>query len=145
MNGERNQGFTLMEMLIVVLIIGLLTTLLASTLIPRFSASQVTICSAKIQKISQALELYKLDNGIYPTPDQGLEALVREPSSEPAPRRYPPSGYLKAGDLVDPWGMTIEYQAPGQHNAYSYDLVSSGPDAQVGSEDDVTNWDEDLE
>ena len=144
MNGERNTGFTLIEMLIVVLIIGLLTTLLATTIIPRFGEAQRDICGAKLTKISQQLELYRLDNGTYPTVDQGLEALVREPSGEPKPRRYPRAGYLKAADLIDPWGMPIEYRVPGEHNEYSYDLVSPGPDAQVGSEDDVTNWDEDL-
>ncbi len=144
MNDRTNAGFTLMEILVVVLIIGLLTTLLASQLIPRFSESQITIAGAKIQKISQSLELYRLDNGIYPTNDQGLEALVSEPASEPQPRRYPPGGYLKAGDIVDPWGMGIEYQQPGDQNAHSYDLISHGPDAQSGTEDDVTNWDDTL-
>ncbi len=103
MGASRNDGFSLMEILVVVLIIGLLTTLLATTLLPRFTESQITITGAKIQKISQALELYRLDNGVYPTNDQGLEALVTEPSSEPQPRRYSPQGYLRAGDLVDPW------------------------------------------
>ena len=144
MGASRNDGFSLMEILVVVLIIGLLTTLLATTLLPRFTESQVTIAGAKIQKISQALELYRLDNGIYPTNDQGLEALVREPTSEPRPRRYSPQGYLKAGDLVDPWGLSFLYQQPGDHNAYSYDLTSQGPDATAASEDDISNWDDDV-
>ncbi len=144
MHASRNDGFSLMEILVVVLIIGLLTTLLATTLLPRFTESQITITGAKIQKISQALELYRLDNGVYPTNDQGLEALVTEPSSEPQPRRYSPQGYLRAGDLVDPWGLSFTYQQPGEYNSHSYDLTSHGPDATSGSEDDISNWDDDV-
>lgn len=136
-----DQGFTLIEILVVVLIIGLLTTLVATTLFSRADDAKRTLAEAQLQKVSQSLELYKLDNGRYPTTEQGLDALAREPLSEPRPRRYPPDGYLKAKDLRDPWDSPFAYRQPGDHNTASYDLLSLGPDGQEGSEDDLGNWD----
>lgn len=134
-------GFTLMEMLVVVLLIGMLMTLVGTRLFSRLDESKITIADSKLQKLAQQLELYKLDNGRYPTTNQGLAALVSEPVEEPRPRRYPPGGYARKADLLDPWGTPYEYLQPGSHNSYSYDLFSLGPDGAQGG-DDVTNWDE---
>ncbi len=130
-----------MEILVVVLIIGMLMTLVGSRLFSRLDETKITIAGSKLQKVAQQLELYKLDNGRYPTTGQGLVALVREPTEDPLPRRYAAAGYLRSADLADPWGAEYEYEQPGTHNSYSYDLFSLGPDGQP-SEDDVTNWDE---
>ena len=137
---RRESGFTLMEILVVVLIIGLLTTLVASRLLSRADDAKITLAGAQLQKVAQALELYKLDNGRYPTTEQGLDALVTEPLSDPRPRRFPPGGYLKRADLEDPWGVTFDYAQPGSRNTFSYDLFSWGPDGQEGGEADITNW-----
>jgi general secretion pathway protein G len=142
---RRSEGFTLLEILVVVMIIGLLTGLVARQMIRRGQEAKGTLAQTKIQQIAQALEMYRLDNGRYPTTEQGLEALVREPQSEPRPRRYPPEGYMGKGDLLDPWDMPYRYAQPGAHNVHSYDIHSFGPNGTEGGGDDVTNWDDSSE
>ena len=145
MADRTTQGFTLIEILIVVGIIGLLASVLVTNLIGRAGQAKVDLASTQIRQLEQALEMYKLDNGRYPTEEQGLAALVREPSGEPAPRRYNPGGYVKRDSITDPWGMRYEYKKPGTHNAHSFDLFSVGPDGTQGGEGeaaDITNWDE---
>ncbi len=144
MADRRTQGFTLIEILIVVGIIGLLASVLITNLIGRAGQARVDLTSTQIRQLEQALEMYKLDNGRYPTEEQGLAALVRAPSSEPIPRRYNPGGYVKAESITDPWGMRYQYKKPGAHNTHSFDLFSFGPDGVEGGEGesaDITNWD----
>lgn len=142
---KRSQaGFTLLEIMIVVMIVGLLMTVIATQLIGRAQTAQVDIAATQLRQIEQALELYKLDNGRYPTTDQGLDALVREPTSEPRPRRYNPGGYLSQKMLLDPWQAPYQYQAPGANNQRTFDLYSFGPDGVQGGEGenaDIVNWD----
>ncbi len=143
MTDRRTQGFTLIEILIVVGIIGLLASVLITNLIGRAGQAKVDLTSTQIRQLEQALEMYKLDNGRYPTEEQGLAALVRAPNSEPTPRRYNPGGYVKADAITDPWGMRYQYKKPGAHNAHSFDLFSVGPDGVEGGEGesaDITNW-----
>jgi general secretion pathway protein G len=141
---DRNsRGFTLIEILIVVGIIGLLATVLVTNLIGRAGQAKIDLAGTQIRQLEQALEMYKLDNGRYPTEEQGLAALVREPTSAPLPRRYSPGGYVKADSITDPWGMRYVYRRPGQHNTHSFDLYSVGPDGVEGGEGeaaDITNW-----
>lgn len=134
-----DDGFTLMEMLVVVLLIGMLMTLVGTRLFSRLDEAKNTIAESKLLKLAQQLELYKLDNGRYPTSGQGLMALVVESAEEPLPRRYPQAGYARRADLLDPWGTPYEYEQPGMHNTYSFDLYSLGSDGTTG-EDDITNW-----
>ncbi len=137
-------GFTLLEIMIVVMIIGLLMTAIATQLLGRAQQAQVELAATQMQQIVQSLELYRLDNGRYPTTEQGLAALVREPASEPAPRRWAPGGYAKRKLLMDPWGETYQYTRPGVHNARTFDLYSYGPDGLEGGEAadaDIVNWD----
>lgn len=138
-HSDLDDGFTLMEMLVVVLLIGMLMTLVGTRLFSRLDEAKMTIADSKLQKLALQLELYKLDNGRYPTSGQGLVALVFEPTEEPLPRHYPQAGYVRRADLLDPWGTPYEYEQPGTHNTYSYDLYSLGPDGKTG-EDNVTNW-----
>jgi general secretion pathway protein G len=148
MSRKHQEGFTFLEIMVVVIIIGLLTTLVASNVIRRGESAKLTIAKSQIQKLAQALELYRLDNGRYPTTEQGLEALVTEPQSEPRPRRYPPGGYVRTGDLHDPWAMPFKYEAPGSHNVHSYDIVSLGPDGVEGGDGenaDLGNWEDPAE
>ena len=145
MADRTNQGFTLIEILIVVGIIGLLASVLVTNLIGRAGQAKVDLASTQIRQLEQALEMYKLDNGRYPTEEQGLAALVRAPSSEPTPRRYNPGGYVKRDAITDPWGVRYEYKKPGTHNTHSFDLYSVGPDGDQGGEGGasaISNWDE---
>ena len=141
---RRNEGFTLIEILVVVLIIGLLTAVLATNLFSRADDAKYQLAKTQLRQLEQSLELYRLDNGHYPSADQGLEALVREPSIEPRPRRYPAGGYVKRESISDPWGMTYQYRLPGSYNTHSFDLMSFGPDGLEGGEGsdaDIGNWD----
>ena len=144
MKRNRNAGFTLLEILVVVMIIGLLMSVIASRFIGRAQEAQVTLAATQLRQLEQALEVYRLDNGRYPSQNQGLEALVRAPRSEPLPRNYPPGGYVRTDGSVDPWGVTYQYVTPGEHNSFSFDLFSYGPDSLAGGEGenaDIVNWD----
>lgn len=142
MHDSRNEGFTLLEIMVVVIIIGMLMTLVATTIFGRLERSKVDIAGMQIQKLSQSLELYKLDNGNYPTAEQGLDALVHEASSEPRPKRFPPGGYASPKDLIDPWQAPFKYDRPGSNNPHSYDLYSFGSDGVQGGETDIGNWEQ---
>jgi general secretion pathway protein G len=140
---ENRDGFTLIEIMVVVLIVGLLMTVLATNVFRRLGGAQADIARLQVSKLSQQLELYKLDNGTYPTSEQGLDALVHEPTTEPRPRRYPEGGYVSAKDLLDPWQMPFKYERPGKNNARSFDLYSFGADGQPGGEGEnaeIGNW-----
>ena len=145
---HREDGFTLLEILIVVTIIGLLMSVVASQFFGRAEDAKKQLAATQVEKISQAIELYRLDNGRYPTTEQGMEALVREPTTEPAPRRYQPGGYLRSQDIEDPWGGKLQYQAPGTTNPSGFDLCSYGPDGvQSGNaeeSDDICNYEKDV-
>lgn len=139
------RGFTFLEIMVVVIIIGLLTTLIGQNIFGRLGQAKSQIARTQIEKLTSALEFYKLDNGFYPTSEQGLEALVTEPSGEPRPKRYLAGGYVKKADIYDPWNQPFEYQYPGSNNSHSFDISSLGDDGQQGGDGaaaDVNNWDE---
>jgi len=139
---RRASGFTLIEIIAVVVIIGLLTTLVGLNIAGRIDDAKNKATKAQIAQLESALEFYKLDNGRYPSTGQGLESLVTEPSGDPVPRNYPPGGYLKKRDLLfDPWQTPYEYTSPGERNPHGFDIWSLGPDGQAGN-DDLGNWDE---
>jgi general secretion pathway protein G len=141
---SREAGFSFIEIMAVVIIIGLLTTLVARNIFQQMGRAQHTLAGTQIEKVSSALEMYKLDNGSYPTSDQGLEALVTAPSGDPQPRNYLPGGYAKKADLADPWKNPLQYRVPGEHNPHSFDLFSYGADGVEGGEGtnaDLGNWD----
>jgi general secretion pathway protein G len=141
---RRRRGFTLIEIMAVVLIIGLLGTIVGAVVFSQVDQARVTTAKTQIKQIEGALEFYRLDNGRYPTTDQGLEALVREPSIAPEPRNYRPEGYLHGGHVpLDPWSEPYQYQAPGDHNPHTFDLWSLGADNRPGGEgtdSDLGNW-----
>ncbi|MCB1643919.1 MAG: type II secretion system major pseudopilin GspG [Pseudomonadales bacterium] len=125
----RQQGFTLIEIMVVVVILGILGALIVPNIIGRPDEARVTAARADIEAISNALELYRLDNGHYPSTDQGLEALVSEPSGYPEPRRWNPDGYLKKVP-VDPWDEPYLYFSEDRRiEVYSY-----GADRKEGGE-----------
>jgi general secretion pathway protein G len=135
-------GFTLIEIMVVIVILGLLAALVVPKLIGRTEEAKKTQARVQIKHIQQALELFKLDNGFFPGTDQGLEALVRLPEAGRVPKNYRKGGYM---DRVpkDPWGNPYVYVAPGTHG--DYDISSHGADGVAGGEGedaDVNSWDE---
>ncbi len=138
--GRRRTGFTLIEVMVVVAILAIL----AAVVVPRVMDEPAKARRAKVQQdiraIESALDLYKLDNYRYPTTDQGLEALVRPPSSGPEPKNYKEGGYLRKLP-EDPWGNRYRYLHPGEHG--EIDIWSLGADGAPGGSDenaDIGNW-----
>ncbi len=133
------KGFTLIEIMLVVIIIGVLSAMVIPRLVGRSEQARRAAARADIEaNISVALDLYELDNGGYP---RNLGDLMREPSPTPINWNGP---YLKRKP-IDPWGEEYYYKFPGEHNKDSYDLYSYGRDKTSGGGDDVTNWEEDSE
>ncbi len=135
-------GFTLIEIMVVIVILGLLAALVVPKLIGRTEEAKKTQARVQIKHIQQALELFKLDNGFFPATEQGLEALVRIPESGRIPKNYRKGGYM---DRVpkDPWGNPYVYLSPGSNG--DYDISSPGADGVLGGEGedaDVNSWDE---
>jgi general secretion pathway protein G len=145
-NVPREEGFTLIEIMVVVVIIGLLLTVVASNLTNPLKKAEKVKSQSDIKGIETAMENYRLDNGFYPTTEQGIEALLRKPISEPAPQNWN-GPYLKGFTSTpkDRWGHEYLYLNPGTHNPDSYDLWTRGQDGQDGGEGanaDVGNWQE---
>lgn len=130
---EKN-GFTLVELLVVLFIIGLLATVVAINVLPEQGKAMQQKARADIAIIGSALEQYRLDNFTYPTGNDGLAALTSAPASLPPGNRYRAGGYIKTLPS-DPWGRPYEYQVPGRNGA-AFDIYSLGADGQPGGEDD---------
>ncbi|WP_131108553.1 type II secretion system major pseudopilin GspG [Pseudomonas sp. Sample_10] len=137
------RGFTLIEIMVVVVIIGILGAIVVPQFMSRPDQAKVTAAKVDIQAIATALEMYRLDNFNYPSTQQGLEALSRRPSGLPAARNWNPNGYLKSVP-VDPWNTPYQYLNPGVQSVDgTYDLYSLGADGVVGGEGhaaDIGNW-----
>lgn len=129
---QRMQGFTLIEIMAVVLIIGMLTTLVGFAVFKQIDKARVSTTRAQMKNIETALEFYRMDNSRYPTTEQGLDALVHKPASEPIPRNYREGGYLR-GETVpkDPWQEPYQYTSEGSDD---FKLWSLGADNQPGGE-----------
>jgi general secretion pathway protein G len=136
-------GFTLIEIMVVVMIIGMLATLVGVKVIDRYESAKRQAAIAQIKNFSSALQQYYLDNSRYPTTEQGLKALVQKPTSSPQPINYPSSGYLEQNDLPpDPWGHEYIYFSPGA-GGEDYTIESYGADGVSGGEGknaDVQSW-----
>jgi len=139
------RGFTLLEILIVITILGILASLVAVKLMDRPGEARALKAQMDIQTLETALKLYKLDNAFYPTTEQGLMGLVEQPTTGRIPTKWREGGYLEKGVLPkDPWGNDYLYLSPGVHNR-DFDLWSYGADGEEGGEGeeaDVTNWTE---
>lgn len=137
---RRSRGFTLVEIMVVVVIIGILGALVVPKLLGRTGESRVTAARVDIATMMQALKLYKLDNQRYPTTEQGLNALITKPTSGPAANGWKAGGYIEKLPK-DPWGNPYQYLSPGIHG--EVDVFSFGADGQAGGagEDaDVGSW-----
>jgi len=137
---KRAAGFTLIEIMVVVVILGILAAIVVPRIMDRPDQARVIKAKQDIRVLHSTLDLYKLDNFRYPTTDQGLEALVQKPSSIPEPPHWKEGGYI---DRVpkDPWGQPYQYLSPGQHGAV--DIYSLGADNQQGGsgvDADIGSW-----
>lgn len=140
-SAARNQkGFTLIEIMVVVVILGILAAFVVPKLLDRPDEARRTKAAVDIKSLEEALGLFKLDNGFYPTTEQGLQALVTKPEIGRIPAKFPDGGYLKKVP-ADPWGTAFVYLSPGIHG--DFDLISYGADGEPGGEGknaDINSW-----
>jgi general secretion pathway protein G len=136
------RGFTLIEILVVIIVLGLLAALVGPRILGRVSEAKSATARTQIELLGVALDNYRLDNGSYPTTEQGLAALQEVPTREPIPLNWR-GPYLKKAVPLDPWGRPYIYKSPGEHTPSAYDLATLGRDGQPGGEDedaDITSW-----
>lgn len=138
----RNNGFTLIEIMVVMVILGILASLIVPKIMSRPDEARIVAAKQDMASIQQALKLYKLDNLRYPTTEQGLQALVSKPTSTPVPGNWKSGGYLERLPK-DPWGVPYQYLNPGVHG--EFDIVSLGADGELGGEGndaDIGSWEQ---
>ena len=137
-------GFTLIELMVVIVILGILAGLIIPRIMGRPEEARRMKARVQMESVETALRLYKLDNGVYPSTEQGLQGLIEAPTVGELPRAWRKGGYLEKGKVPkDPWGHEYVYLSPGLHD--DFDLVSYGADGQPGGEDqnkDVNSWEQ---
>ncbi len=141
LSSRSDKGFTLIEIMVVIFIIALLAALVVPKIIGRTEEAKKTAAMTQIREFENALSLYHLDNGSYPTTEQGLEALVKKPTLPPEPNNYKAGGYISKIPK-DPWGHPYVYLAPGTHG--EFDIMSYGADGArggKGNNQDIVSWD----
>ena len=139
---RHQQGFTLIELMVVIVILGILAGLIVPRIMGRPEEAKQLKAKLQIESLETSLKLYKLDNGTYPTTEQGLQALIEQPTSGALPQKWREGGYVEKGRLPkDPWGGDFVYLSPGVHG--DFDLISYGADGVPGGEGrdkDINNW-----
>ena len=139
---KTDNGFTLIELMVVIVILGILAGLIVPRIMGRPEEARRMKARVQMESIETALKLYKLDNGLYPTTEQGLQALVEAPTVGSLPKKWREGGYLEKGKIPkDPWGNEYIYLSPGLHG--EFDIMSYGADGQPGGEGigaDVNSW-----
>ena len=133
----RQKGFTLVEMLLVLVILAALAAVVVPKFAGRSQQAKETAARSQISVFETALDIFETDNGYYPSGSDGLDELVNQPSNATSWN----GPYLKKGIPNDPWGNSYIYEFPGKQTAAGYDIMSMGPDGRVGGGDDITNWD----
>ena len=139
---KHQSGFSLVEILVVLVIIGLLVSIVAPNVLERADEARVQKVQADFKAIQTALKIYRLDNFAYPTSDQSLDALVSKPDIDPVPTNWKKSGYLDELP-VDPWGRPYLYLSPAEFGDGEYDIYTLGADGVTGGEDqnaDIGSW-----
>jgi general secretion pathway protein G len=137
---KREKGFTLIEIMVVVVILAILAAIVVPKLMTNPDKARITAAKVQIRQIEEGLNLYKLDSGIYPSTEQGLDALVTKPNIGDIPKNYRDGGYLPKVPK-DPWGNAYVYVSPGSHG--DFDLASRGADGEQGGEGvnaDIESW-----
>ncbi|MEC4726196.1 type II secretion system major pseudopilin GspG [Shewanella sp. D64] len=134
---NKQQGFTLLEVMVVIVILGILASMVVPNLMGNKDKADIQKAISDIVALENSLDMYKLDNSIYPTTEQGLEALTQKPTGSPEPRNYREDGYVKRISQ-DPWRNDYLLLSPGENG--KIDIFSAGPDGQAGTEDDIGNW-----
>jgi len=139
---KSNHGFTLIELMVVIVILGILVSFIAPRLMGRPDEAKQVKARVQIESLETAIKLYKLDSGIYPTTEQGLQALVEQPQTGTLPKKWRKGGYLEKGKVPkDPWGNEFVYLSPGAQG--DYDIISYGADGVPGGEEfdkDINSW-----
>lgn len=141
----RQSGFSLIEIMVVVIIIGLLASIVAPQVLNRADEARIQKVKSDFKSIQTGLKMYRIDNYAYPTSEQGLEALVERPAIAPQPRNWDESGYLEQLPR-DPWGNAYLYLSPGE--SQDYNIYTLGADGVSGGEDqnaDISVWDEEVQ
>ncbi|RMG72188.1 MAG: type II secretion system protein GspG [Nitrospirae bacterium] len=142
-NLKGQEGFTLIELMVVVIILGILATFLVPKILSRPEQAKVVKAKNDIKAIESALKMFKLDNGFYPTTEQGLMALIKKPDIEPVPEHYNQGGYLDySEEPLDPWGHRYIYRSPGDEGR-DYEIISYGADGKPGGtgfDADIKSW-----
>lgn len=133
---RRRRGFTLVELLLVLVILGTLAAIVVPKFAGRTEQARVTAAQAQIANFGVVLDAFEVDNGYYPKGKDGLDDLIVRPRDAQNWR----GPYLKGEIPKDPWGNEYVYECPGKYNEDSYDLMSAGPDGRAGGDDDITNW-----
>ncbi len=139
---KTTHGFTLIELMVVIVILGILVSFIAPRLMGRPDEAKQVKARIQMESIETAIKLYKLDNGMYPTTEQGLQALVEQPQTGTLPKKWRKGGYLEKGKVPkDPWGNEYIYLSPGAHG--DYDIIAYGADGVPGGEEfdkDINSW-----
>jgi general secretion pathway protein G len=141
-SAQGSSGFTLIEILVVIVIIAVLATLVAPSIFRHVGAAKDATARTQIEMLGAALDSYRLDNGRYPTTDQGLEALWSRPSRDPVPPGWK-GPYLRKEVPADPWDRSYLYRSPGTETSMGYELLSYGADGKAGGEGedaDILSW-----
>ncbi|BCA52906.1 General secretion pathway protein G [Nitrospira sp. KM1] len=144
---RSERGFTFIEIMVVVAILAILAALVVPRIMGRTDDAKRTAAKVQIRNIEGALQLYKLDNGVYPTTEQGLKALVEKPSVGVVPKKWKLGGYIQKLP-EDPWGNPYKYLSPSPTLKGDYEITSLGTDGEAGGEGvnaDITNWNLDKE
>jgi general secretion pathway protein G len=136
---RRRGFFTFIEIMVVVIIIGVLAAIIMPKFFGRTEQAKINAAKTQIGIFSMALDAFQLDNDIYPSTEQGLQALVVKPNLPPLPANWK-GPYLANSIPLDPWGGKYVYKCPGERNQGSYDISSAGPDGKGGGGDDIANW-----
>ncbi|MBN7823650.1 type II secretion system major pseudopilin GspG [Bowmanella dokdonensis] len=137
MRAMKQSGFSLIEVMVVLLIIGMMAALVAPAILGNQETAQLKKAAIDIQQLESAIQMYKVRTNLLPTTDQGLEALVNAPTLDPVPRNFPAEGFINRLPQ-DPWGNPYYLLSPGEMG--TFDVFSAGPDMQPGTEDDIGNW-----
>ncbi|OPW90953.1 type II secretion system major pseudopilin GspG [Citrobacter sp. A316] len=137
MRKQRQRGFTLLEIMVVIVILGVLASLVVPNLMGNKDKADRQKVISDLVALESALDMYRLDNNRYPTTEQGLQALVNKPSVQPEPRNYRQDSYIRRLPQ-DPWGGDYQLLNPGQYS--DIDIFSPGPDGVPNTEDDIGSW-----